>query len=188
MWLWQKEKCLVCLRVLYVVTAAAAKSPQSCPTLCDPIDGSPPGSAVPGILQARTLEWVAISFSNAWKWNVKVKSLSCFWLLVTLWSAAYQAPLSMGFSRQEYWSGVPLPFPLYMVGVRKKRPSYGKSGSPCIIIYAWLSRRRQLCCVCVSKKASLCLVGTRNWPSCRMLTIAASVTDVLLFRDSFCGI
>ena len=72
--------------------AAAAKSPQSCPTLCDPIDGSPPGSPVPGILQARTLEWVAISFSNAWKWKVKVKSFSCAWLLATPWTAAYQAP------------------------------------------------------------------------------------------------
>ena len=89
--------------------AAAAKSLQSCPTLCNPIDGSPPGSPVPGILQARTLEWVAISFSNAWKWKVKVKSLSRVWLLATLWTAAYQAPPSMGFSRQEYWSGVPLP-------------------------------------------------------------------------------
>ena len=89
----------------------AAKSLQSCPTLCNPIDGSPPGSAVPGILQARTLEWVATSFSNAWKWKVKVKSLSPFRLLVTPWTAAYQAPLSMGFSRQEYWSGVPLPSP-----------------------------------------------------------------------------
>ena len=91
--------------------AAAAKSLQSCPTLCDPIDGSPPGSAAPGILQARTLEWVAISFSNAWKWKVKVKSLSRARLLPTPWTAAYQAPLSLGFSRQEYWSGVPLPSP-----------------------------------------------------------------------------
>ena len=89
--------------------AAAAKSLQSCPTLCDPIDGSPPGSPVPEIFQARTLEWVAISFSNAWKWKVKVKSLSRVWLLATPWTAAYQAPPSMGFSRQEYWSGVPLP-------------------------------------------------------------------------------
>ena len=88
--------------------AAAAKSLQSCLTLCDSIDGSPPGFPVPGILQARTLEWVAISFSNAWKWKVKVKLLSCVWLLATPWTAAYQAPPSMGFSRQEYWSGVPL--------------------------------------------------------------------------------
>ena len=91
--------------------AAAAKSLRSSPTLCDPIDGSPPGSYVPGIFQARTLEWVAIAFSNAWKWKVKAKLLSCVWLLVTSWTAAYQAPPSMGFSRQEYWSGVPLPSP-----------------------------------------------------------------------------
>ena len=94
--------------------AAAAKSHQSRPTLCDPIDGSPPGSPVPGILQARTLEWVAISFSNAWKWKVKVKSLSHVQLLVTQWTAAYQAPLSTGFSRQEYWSGVPVPSLIYI--------------------------------------------------------------------------
>ena len=92
-----------------VITAKSAKSLQSCSTLCDPIDGSPPGSPIPGILQARTLEWVAISFSNAWKWEVKVKSLSRIWLLATPWTAAYQVPLPMGFSRQEYWSGVPLP-------------------------------------------------------------------------------
>ena len=72
------------------------------------MDSSPPGSSVPGILQARILEWVAISFSNAWKWKVKVKSLSRVWFLATSWTAAYQAPLSMGFSRQEYWSGLPL--------------------------------------------------------------------------------
>ena len=94
--------------------SAAAKSLQSCPTLCDLIDGSPPGSAVPGILQARTLEWVAISFSSAWKWKVKVKLLSRVWPSVTPWTAAYQAPPSMGFSRQEYWSGVPLPSPMEM--------------------------------------------------------------------------
>ena len=91
------------------ITAAAAKSLQLCPTLCDPIDGSPPGSPIPGILQARTLEWVVISFSNAWKWKVKVKSLSCVWLLATPWTAAHQAPPSLGFSRQEYWSGAPVP-------------------------------------------------------------------------------
>ena len=92
-------------------TAAAAKLLQSCPTLCDPWDGSPPGSPIHGILQARTLKWVAISFSNAWKWKVKVKSLSRVWLLATPWTATYQAPPSMGFSRQEYWNGVPLPSP-----------------------------------------------------------------------------
>ena len=92
--------------------AAAAKSLQSCLTLCNPIDGSPPGSPVPGILQARTLERVAISFSNAWKWKVKGKLLSRVRLLATPWTTAYQAPPSMGFSRQEYWSGVPLPSPI----------------------------------------------------------------------------
>ena len=81
----------------------------SCVRLCDPIDGSPSGSPVPGILQARILEWVAISFSNAWKWKVKVKLLSRVWLFATPWTTAYQAPPSKGFSRQEYWSGLPLP-------------------------------------------------------------------------------
>ena len=89
--------------------AAAAKSLQSCLTLWDPTDGSAPSSPVPGILQARTLEWAAISFSNAGKWKVKVKSLSRARLVATPWTAAHQAPPSMGFSRQEYWSGVPLP-------------------------------------------------------------------------------
>ena len=88
---------------------------QSCPTLCDPIDGSPPGFPIPEIFQARTLEWVAISFSSAWKWKGKVKSFSCVWLLATPWTATHQAPPSMGFSRQEYWSGVPLPSPYKML-------------------------------------------------------------------------
>ena len=95
---------------LPIIPAAAAKLLQSCPTLCDPIDGSPPGPAIPGILQARTLEWAAISSPNAWKWKVKVKSFSRVWLLATPWTAAYQAPPSMGFSRQEYWSGLPFAF------------------------------------------------------------------------------
>ena len=98
--------------------AAAAKSLQSCLTLCDPTDGSPPGSPISGILQARTLEWVAISFSNAWKWKVKVKPLSRVWLLATPWTAAYQAP-PMGFSRQEYWTGLPLPSPSLALLVAK---------------------------------------------------------------------
>ena len=88
---------------------SAAKLLQSCLPLCSPRDGSPPGSPIPGILQARTLEWVAISLSSAWKWKVKVKSLSRVWLLATPWTATYHAPPSMGFSRQEYWSGLPLP-------------------------------------------------------------------------------
>ena len=99
--------------VAAAAAAAAAKSLQSCPTLCDAIDGSPPGSPVPRILQARSLEWIAISFSNAWKWKGKVKSLSRVWPSVTPWPVAHQAPPSMGFSRQEYWSGVPLPSPIW---------------------------------------------------------------------------
>ena len=99
---WSNLECMHA----WMIAAAAAKSLQSCPALCDPIDGSLPGSSVPGILQARTLEWVAISFSNAWKWKVKVELLSRAWLLSTPWTAAYQAPPP--FSRQEYWSGVPL--------------------------------------------------------------------------------
>ena len=99
------------MNLLNFKCAAAANSLQSCPTLCDPIDGSPPGSPVPGIFQARTLEWVAISFSNAWKWKMKVKPLSHVWLFTTPWTVAYQAPPSTGFSRQEYWSRLPLPSP-----------------------------------------------------------------------------
>ena len=106
------------------MSAAAAKS---CPTLCDSIDGSPPGSPVPGILQAGTLEWVAIAFSNAWKWKVKVKLLSHVRLFATPWTAAYQAPLSMGLSRQEYWSGVPSPS---LSGVPSPSPSGVPSPSP----------------------------------------------------------
>ena len=102
---------IIHFRVVKDFPAAAAESLQSGPTLCNPTDSSPPDSPIPGILQARTQEWVAISFSSAWKWKVKVKSLSRVWLLATPWTAAYLAPLSMGFSRQEYWSGVPLPSP-----------------------------------------------------------------------------
>ena len=96
-------------KIRYMSAAAAAKSLQSCPTLCDPIDSSLLGSSVPGILQARILVWVVIAFSNAWKRKVKMKSLSRARLLATPWTAAYPAPLFMGFSRQERWSGVPLP-------------------------------------------------------------------------------
>ena len=103
----QKNKKLNRILTLFV----AVKLLPSCPTLCDPTDSSPPGFSIPGILQARTLEWVAISFSNAWTWKVKVKLLSCVWLSVTLWTAAHQDPASMGFTRQEYWRGVPLPSP-----------------------------------------------------------------------------
>ena len=93
--------------LLKPTAAAAAKSLQSCPTLCDPIDGSPPGSPFLGFSRQEHSEWVAISFSNAWKWKVKVKSLSRVQLFATPWTAAHQAPPSMGFSRQKCWSGVP---------------------------------------------------------------------------------
>ena len=109
--------CLVLSVCLSLTVTATAKSLQLCPTLCDPIDSSPPGSPIPGILQARTLQWVAISFSNAWKRKAKVKSLSHAQLFATPWTAAHQAPPSTGFSRQEYWSGVPLPSPCTLLGV-----------------------------------------------------------------------
>ena len=139
--------------------AAAAKSLQSCPTLCDPIDGSPPGSPIPGILQARTLEWVAISFPNAGKWKVKVKSLSRVRLFETPWTAAYQAPLSVGFSRQEYWSGLPLPSPYYV--------SYLSLNYNYLYIYFFLfiifltTWRQELCPVyllCLSQNPAQCLI------------------------------
>ena len=105
------------------ISLCSAKSLQSCPTLCNPIDSNPSSSLVPGIVQARTLEWVAISFSNAWKWKVKVKSLSHVRLFSTPWTAAYQAPPSMGFSRQEYWSGLPLPSLCWAPTRNQKLPS-----------------------------------------------------------------
>ena len=110
-----------CHFLLQSASAAAAKSFQSCLTLCDPVDSSPPGFPIPEILQARTLEWVAISFSNAWKWKVKVKSLRRVWLLATPWAGAYQAPPSLGFSRQEYWSGVPLTSLSVNIGISKRQ-------------------------------------------------------------------
>ena len=108
------SRSLLGIYILYTTTAAA-KSLQSCLTLCDPMDCSPTGFSILGILQARTLEWAAISFSNAWKCKVKVKSLSRVRLFATPWTAAYQAPPSMGFPEQQYWSGVPLPSPFYML-------------------------------------------------------------------------
>ena len=115
--------------------AAAAKPLQSCLTLYDSTDGSLPGSPVPGILQARTLEWVAISFSNAWKWKVKVKSLSHARLLATPWTAAYQAPPSMGFFNQQYWSGLPLPSPQHPLDHRKSKRVH-RNIYFCLIDYA----------------------------------------------------
>ena len=116
--------------------AAAAKSLQSCPILWDPRDGSPPGSPIPGILQARTLEWVAISFSNAWKWKVKVKSLSHVRPFSTPWTAAYQAPPSMGFSRQEYWSGSPSPSLIQYPEINHNGKEYRKEN---ICVYNWVT-------------------------------------------------
>jgi len=99
---WQEDVTFYNIYIPYIgAPAAAAKSLESCPTLCNPIDGSSPGSPVPGILQARILEWVAISFSNAWKWKVKGKLLSRVRLFSTPWTAAYQAPPSVGPSRQD---------------------------------------------------------------------------------------
>ena len=130
----------------------ATKSLQLCPTLCNSIDGSPPGSPVPGILQARTLEWVAISFSNAWKLKVKVKSLSRVRLFPTPWTAAYQAPPSMGFPRQEYWSGVPLPSPLW----RPTRPFRTNTPKKCPFHYRGLE--------CKSRKSRNTWSNRQIWP------------------------
>ena len=139
--------------------ATAAKSPQSCLTLCGPRDGSPPGLPIPGILQARTLEWVAISFSKAWKWKVKVKSLSRVWLLTTPWTAAHQTPPSMGFSRQEYWSGVLLPsldYPNFAVifEIRKYDCVFwgvGEGGGEILCISTWILGSISLS-ICTKKK------------------------------------
>ena len=106
------KRCLLLGRIAMTNLLLLLLSRFSHVWLCDPIDGSPPGSPIPGILQARTLKWFAISFSSAWKWKVKVKLLSCVQLFTTPWTAAYQALPSMGFSRQEYWSGVPLSSPM----------------------------------------------------------------------------
>ena len=136
--------------------AAAAKSLQSCPTLCDPRDSSPPGSPVPGILQARTLEWVAISFSSAWKWKVKVKVKSCP-TLATPWTAAHQAPPSTGFSRQKYWSGVPLPIipPILYF---------------CVAVHSWFELTQTMTSF-YNWRVKLLLKGTGRRPICKKSTI-----------------
>ena len=157
-----------------LAAAAAAMSFQSCLTLCDPIDGSPPGSPVPGILQVRTLEWVAISFSNAGKWKAKVKSLSRVRLLVTPWSAAYQAPPPMGFSRQEYWSGLPLPSPSHLLGWLKWKTitSVGKDVEKLEPLYI-VSRIFKWCCyvgkqfdISSQGKATIWLYLSKSSPRC----------------------
>ena len=126
----------------YITVSCIFAAAKFCPTLCDPIDGSPPGSPVPGILQARTLEWVAISFSNAWK--VKVKSLSRVQPSATPWTAAYQASPSMGFSRQEFWSGVPLPSPS-CIFTKHKTHFIIKCKYLCILIFVFLGNKMNVC-------------------------------------------
>ena len=130
----QKDTCTPRSMLCY------AKSLQLCLTLCDPIDSSPPGSPIPGILQARTLEWVAISFSNAWKWKMKAKSLSRVQPSVTPWTGAYQAPLSLGFSTQEYWSGVPLPSPPRSIEALFKIAKKWKQ-SKCPLTEEWIQKK-----------------------------------------------
>ena len=174
---WQQPRESPKLILLQRHAAAAAKLLQSCPTLCDPIDGSPSGSSVPGILQARTLEWVGISFSNAWKWKVKVKSLSHIWVLATPWTAAHQAPPSMGFSRQEYWSWVPLPSPT----LHEKLPA-----NPVLTILQlssiwsklemWKSSVRQCLMSWPQIKKSLSVVF--SWSVQQQRTISSSECDV----------
>ena len=146
-------------------SAATAKSLQSSPTLCDPRDGSPPGSPVLGILQARTLEWIAISFSDEWKWKVKVKSLSHVWPSATPWTAAFQAPPSRGFSRQEYWSGVPLPSPMkkskwiYIIQLKQLPLGYNPIGP----YHFLLSKSDFTFCMCVSCSSQVQIFVTL-WP------------------------
>ena len=163
--------------------AATAKSLQLCPTLCDPIDGSLPGSPVPGILQARTLEWVAVSFSTAWKWKVKVKSLSRVCLLAIPWTAAHQSPTSMGFSRQEYWSGVPLPSPTNSQRWLKLISIESVMASNCLI----------LCCPLLllpsvfpsirifSNESVLCI----RWPKCWSFSFSISPSNEYSGLTSF---
>ena len=155
---------------------AAAKSLQSCPTLCHPIDGSPPESAIPGILQARTLEWVAISFSNAWKWKGKVKSLSRVQPSATPWTAAYQAPPSMGFSKQEYWSGVPFRikyFTVYLVSIN-------------LFVDKITCYKRQTPCLCITSpiNAYLRKIWILVWPV--MLSTCKAWGTLRSLRDSTC--
>ena len=150
-------------REMEIICCTAAKSLQLCLTLCNPIDGSPPGSPVPGILQARTLEWVASSFSNAWKWKVKVKTLSHVQLVATPWTTAYQAPPSMGLSRQGYWSVVPLPSPgnymgkTYCVSFSKSECGVGGLAVPLCRAQVLLGRG------CPTQESELSLGGAL-WP------------------------
>ena len=165
--------------------AAAAKPLQSCPTLCEPIDGSPSGSTVPGILQARTLEWVAIFFSKAWKWKVKMKSLSRVRLFATPWTAVYQAPPSMGFSRQKYWSGLPLPvadkhlfyLTIFLVLIKQ---SIRVQNTPALWIPPALNPLidRLFCCICVCVSLVQFNIKIQS-----MLNLLKSVEKIWLFEN-----
>ena len=169
--------------IIYVA-AAAAKPPQLCPTLCDPIDGSPPDSAVPGVLQARTLEWVAISFSSAWKWRVKVKSLSRVRLFATPWTAAHQAPLPMGFSRQEHWSGVPLPSPIIYMTLSKKSlpfPALEREWLALLAALKFLCSLLIFFCLYLNYFRSACfLVPLTSLSSLSRLSLSLCLSPVLL--------
>ena len=149
------------------------KTLQSCPALCDAVDGSPPGSAVPGILQARTLVWVAISFSNAWKWKVKVKSLSCVWLiLATPWTAVYQDPPSTGFSRQEYWSGVPLPSPGLFLVLVFSNSSLQSLSHVWLFVTPWIT----------ACQASLSITNSRSLPKLMSIESVMPSNHLILCR------
>ena len=175
------------------VAAVAAKSLQSCPTLRDPIDGSPPGSPIPGILQARTLEWVAISFSNVWKGKVKVKLLSRVQHLATPWTTAYQAPPSMGFSRQEYWSGVPSPSPMYSAYKLNKQgdniqfwhtpfPIWNQSVVPCpvLTVASWQSMGFLLTLLVVVQSLSCVQLFVIPWTAACQASLSFTVSQHLL--------
>ena len=157
--------------------AAAAKSLQSCPTLCDPIDRSRLGSPVPGILQARTLEWVAISFSSAWKWKVKVKSINRVWLFKTPWTAAPQAPPSMGVSRQEYWSGVPSPATWHHTSILTNTPHPSPDTPPYCLQCPFTTCNSSI--ICVYMRAGTCSVLFTA------VTPASAVVFLFLSRNSW---
>ena len=159
--------------------AAAAKSLQLCPTLCDPIDGSPPGSPVPGILQARTLEWVAISFSNAWKWQVKVKLLSHVWPLATPWTAAYQTPPTMGVSRQEHWSGLPFPSSFMAAVTMKFCSDFGAQESNSITVSVVSP---SICCEVMGRDAMILFFWTLSFKPA--ISLSSSTFIQRLFSSS----
>ena len=148
--------------LVFKYAAAAAKSLQLCPALCDRIDGSPPDSPTPGILQARILEWVAISFSNEWKRKVKVKSLSRVRRLATPWTAVYQALSSTGFSRQEYWSGLPIAFSASSMSMPQIVINLTSSGHMvCILQVCFILCRKK--CIMVHRLNN-CESTNHKWP------------------------